>query len=100
MLFRVVFNLAENAIKYAGPGAHVAVSTRADEGQAVLEVRDDGPGIPADDRDHIFDRFYRADPRANAAGSASDCPSPGRSCSCTGERLPSRARPARGRASG
>lgn len=68
MLFRVVFNLAENAIKYAGPGAHVAVSTRADEGEAVLEVRDDGPGIPADDRDHIFDRFYRADPARERGG--------------------------------
>src|SRR5262249_30134363 len=62
MLFRVVLNLVENAIKHAGTGAHVAVVTRSDAGRALLEVRDDGPGIAAADRERIFDRFYRGDP--------------------------------------
>jgi heavy metal sensor kinase len=74
MLFRVVFNLAENAIKYAGAGAHVAVATRIDDGRAVLEVRDDGPGIAAEDRDRIFDRFYRADPARERGGSGLGLP--------------------------
>jgi heavy metal sensor kinase len=74
MLFRVVFNLAENAIKYAGAGAHVAVVTRVDDGRAVLEVRDDGPGIAVEDRDRIFDRFYRADPARERGGSGLGLP--------------------------
>jgi heavy metal sensor kinase len=74
MLFRVVFNLAENAIKYAGRGAHVAVTTRTDDGRAVLEVRDDGPGIAAEDRDHVFDRFYRADPARERGGAGLGLP--------------------------
>ena len=74
MLFRVVFNLAENAIKYAGAGAHVAVGTRIEDGRAVLEVRDDGPGIADEDRDRIFDRFYRADPARERGGSGLGLP--------------------------
>jgi heavy metal sensor kinase len=74
MLFRVVFNLAENAVKYAGPGGHVAVITRTDDGRAVLEVRDDGPGIAAEDRDHVFDRFYRADPARERGGAGLGLP--------------------------
>jgi heavy metal sensor kinase len=67
MLFRLVLNLADNAIKYAGRGGHVAVTLDAANGHAVLAVRDDGPGIAAADLPHIFDRFYRADP-ARARG--------------------------------
>jgi heavy metal sensor kinase len=74
MLFRVVFNLAENAIKHAGPGAHVAVTTRTDDGRAVLEVRDDGPGIAAEDREHVFDRFYRGDPARERGGAGLGLP--------------------------
>src|SRR5262249_26614028 len=67
MLFRLVFNLAENAIKYSGAGKRVAVRLTTDDGDAVLEVRDDGPGIALEDQAHIFDRFYRAD-RARTRG--------------------------------
>src|SRR5262249_34054180 len=74
LLFRVVFNLVENAIKYAGGGAHVTILTRTDDGHAVLEVRDDGPGIAADDRDRIFDRFYQADPARAHGGSGLGLP--------------------------
>jgi heavy metal sensor kinase len=69
MLFRVLLNLADNAIKYAGWGRRVEVSLGAHDGYAVLEVRDDGPGISPADQAHIFDRFYRGDP-ARARGGA------------------------------
>jgi len=68
MLFRLLFNLADNAIKYAGAGRRVEVSLGTDGGNAVLEVRDDGPGISPADQAHIFDRFYRADPARTRGG--------------------------------
>jgi signal transduction histidine kinase len=58
----VVQNLLENAIKYAGPGAHAVVSVSPQGGEVVLEVADDGAGIPERHLPHVFERFYRADP--------------------------------------
>src|SRR5262249_37343000 len=76
LLFRVVFNLAENAGKHAcaGAGARVTVATGPDGDWALLEVRDDGPGISPEDREHIFDRFYRADPAREGGGSGLGLP--------------------------
>jgi heavy metal sensor kinase len=68
LLFRVVFNLAENAIKHAGAGARVEVATRADAAESILEVRDNGPGIAPEERDRIFERFYRGDPARERGG--------------------------------
>ena len=61
MLFRLIFNLGENAIKYIPAGGRVEVILDRQGTHAVLEVRDTGPGIPADEQAHIFDRFYRGD---------------------------------------
>ena len=58
----VARNLMENAIKYAGPGATATVSVSRDEGAVTLRVADDGAGIPERHLQHIFERFYRADP--------------------------------------
>jgi len=52
--------LVENAIRHTPPGTTVAVSATMRDGSAVLEVRDDGPGIPDEDQEHLFQRFYRA----------------------------------------
>ncbi|MFM2056616.1 MAG: hypothetical protein RLY71_1001 [Pseudomonadota bacterium] len=60
-------NLADNALRYSGPGARVQLTVRAADGQAELIVDDSGPGIPPAERQRVFDRFYR---RANAAGQA------------------------------
>lgn len=58
----VVRNLMENAIKYAGPGATATVTVGRSEGAVTLSVADDGAGIPERHLQHIFERFYRADP--------------------------------------
>ncbi len=60
-LHRVVINLIDNAISHIHDGATITVSTRSDPdtGVATLTVSDDGPGIPPEMRDQIFERFVR-----------------------------------------
>ena len=60
-LHRLVLNLVENAINHTPAGTTIDVHVRAEAGDAVIVVEDDGPGVPPDRRDHIFDRFYRGD---------------------------------------
>jgi heavy metal sensor kinase len=60
-LKQVVVNLLDNAIKYTPSGGRVALNVRAENGHAVLEVSDNGPGIPAEALAHVFKRFYRVD---------------------------------------
>jgi two-component system OmpR family sensor kinase len=52
-------NLVDNALRYTPPGGHVNIETRTEDGHAVLQVTDTGPGIPAEERARVFDRFYR-----------------------------------------
>ena len=59
VLERVVVNLVENAVRYARSRVTVAVGPAG--GDAVLTVTDDGPGVPAADRDRVFERFTRLD---------------------------------------
>ena len=62
-------NLMENAIKYNVPRGRVRVTTRRAEDVILLEVADTGLGIPEEDRERIFQRFYRVDKaRSRAAG--------------------------------
>ena len=60
-LGQIIYNLAENAIKYTPDGGHVTVMLGMESGQMILQVQDDGVGIPPEDQAHIFDRFYRVD---------------------------------------
>jgi two-component system sensor histidine kinase TctE len=53
-------NLIDNAIQYAGRGASVTVRVRAQGGQVLMEVEDNGPGLPESEREHVFERFVRA----------------------------------------
>ena len=62
MAVTVVRNLMENAVKYAGAGATATATVRAEDGGATLVVSDDGAGIPEKHLQHVFERFYRADP--------------------------------------
>ncbi len=61
LLRGIVYNLTDNAIKYNRPDGTVTISVTRQEGRAVLTVRDTGIGIPAEDQDRIFERFYRVD---------------------------------------
>ena len=56
---RMVSNLIENAIKFTPPMGRIEVKCRAEAGQTILEVADNGPGIPLADQPHIFEKFYR-----------------------------------------
>ncbi len=68
-LYQIVFNLMENAIKYNHPGGKVMTRLNRDEDQVVLKVEDTGVGIPKEDLDKVFNRFYRVDKaRSRAAG--------------------------------
>jgi signal transduction histidine kinase len=56
---RVISNLIENAIKYAGKGKKILVKTWDEPEWVYVEVRDNGLGIGPEDLAHIFDKFYR-----------------------------------------
>lgn len=61
-LEQIFRNLLENALRHTDSGGHVHVSGRvADDGRTILEVADDGEGIPGRSLDRVFERFYRAD---------------------------------------
>jgi two-component system OmpR family sensor kinase len=66
---QVVDNLLANARAHTPDGTRTAVRVARADGGVVLEVADDGPGIAPEDRDRVFERFYRADAsRSRAAG--------------------------------
>jgi two-component system OmpR family sensor kinase len=68
-LRQIVDNLLTNIRIHTPEGTRARVTLRIDNGQAVLEVRDNGPGIPAEHATHVFERFYRADAsRSREAG--------------------------------
>jgi two-component system NtrC family sensor kinase len=58
-LQRMVSNLLENAIKFTPPVGKIRIQCRAEASQLILEVTDNGPGIPLSDQPNIFDKFYR-----------------------------------------
>ena len=59
-LRQVFDNVIGNAIKYSHANGEIQISIHAEENQVILQVTDHGPGIPAGDQPHIFDKFYRA----------------------------------------
>jgi signal transduction histidine kinase len=56
---QIVTNLASNALKFGGEGVEVELAAWFDGPVAIIAVRDEGPGIGAEDRSHVFERFYR-----------------------------------------
>jgi signal transduction histidine kinase len=68
---QVLANLVANAIRHSPEVGRVLLSARAEGSTTRLEVADEGPGIPADDLERVFERFYRSDPARSAdAGGA------------------------------
>ena len=61
LVYRIIFNLAENGIKYNMPGGFVRIKLFRDSENVSLIVEDSGIGIPDEDLPHIFSRFYRVD---------------------------------------
>jgi signal transduction histidine kinase len=60
-LTQVLRNLVRNAVAHTGPDGHVAVLAKARNGWLQIAVSDDGPGIPPEHLDHVFERFYRVE---------------------------------------
>src|SRR5215218_1675985 len=68
-LYQVFINLLDNAIKYSDPGARVDVEIEEDDSALTVRIRDTGVGIPKDDLNQLFERFYRVDKdRSRATG--------------------------------
>ncbi|WP_066647403.1 sensor histidine kinase [Christensenella timonensis] len=65
----LILNLCDNAVKYSQRGGHVTIRLEEDAENAYIHVRDDGIGIPEEEADRIFERFYRA--KNSGAGAVS-----------------------------
>ncbi len=61
ILFEIIYNLCDNAIKYNVPGGRVTMEMHKEEGGTVFLVRDTGIGIPKEEQERVFDRFYMVD---------------------------------------
>ena len=61
LIYRLLFNLAENAIRYSTPNSTVRISARVEGDRVLLRVRDQGPGIPEQYQTSIFQPFFRVD---------------------------------------
>jgi two-component system heavy metal sensor histidine kinase CusS len=60
-LTQVLFNLVDNALRYAPPGTSIRLAGHLDPNGVTFTVSDAGPGIPTEHQSHIFDRFYRVE---------------------------------------
>ncbi len=61
LLYSIIYNLLDNAVKYNRPGGRVDIIARTERGGVRLTVRDTGIGIPESEQERIFERFYRVD---------------------------------------
>jgi len=61
MINQVVYNLIDNAVKFTPEGGYIEVSSKADSEKVIVRIRNSGMGIPGDEIDKIFERFYKID---------------------------------------
>jgi two-component system phosphate regulon sensor histidine kinase PhoR len=69
LIRELIANLVENSIRYNTPGGNVTITVNEEYGKKTLTIEDDGIGIPKDDQDKVFERFYRVEKsRSKASG--------------------------------
>ena len=68
LLFQALANVIENAIKYTQENGHISVVLSQLDNDAVITIADNGPGIPAEERERVFRRFYRLDRSRSTTG--------------------------------
>lgn len=68
LLFQALANVIENAIKYTQESGHISVILSQLDNDAVITIADNGPGIPAEERERVFRRFYRLDRSRSTTG--------------------------------
>jgi signal transduction histidine kinase len=98
-LYRMTLNLVENAIRHTPKGTHIRATVARDNGEVVLAVQDDGPGVPPELREQIFERFVRgAGDRGSSSGlglsivrAVAESPCSTTASIMAGDHLPSRA---------
>ncbi len=61
MINQVVYNLIDNAVKFTPEGGYIEVSSKSDSEKIIVKIRNSGKGIPAEEIDKIFERFYKVD---------------------------------------
>jgi two-component system, OmpR family, sensor histidine kinase ChvG len=67
-LGQVIRNLVDNARSFSPKGGEVRVSVRRRRGEVIAQIDDDGPGMPAENLETVFDRFYTSRPKGAAFG--------------------------------
>ncbi len=68
-VLRIGRAVVENALVHTPAGTRIRIATHAENGRATLEIADDGPGVPSEQQEHLFERFYRVDGnRASGSG--------------------------------
>ena len=68
LLFQLFANLLDNAVKYSPNASEVTLSLDQQDGKSMITIADHGMGIPKEDRDKVFERFYRSDQSRNTQG--------------------------------
>jgi two-component system sensor histidine kinase KdpD len=68
LVVHVLVNLIDNALKYSPPGSPIQICTRPSDGEVAIEVADQGIGIPAEDLERVFQKFYRVQRPDNVTG--------------------------------
>jgi signal transduction histidine kinase len=68
ILKNIMFNLISNAIKYSNENTNIDIKLSRDANTLMIEIKDQGIGIPLEDQAHIFERFYRANNSGNMQG--------------------------------
>ena len=58
LIIQVIINIVDNAIKYTQKGSEIRITTEKQGEQAIVRIADNGPGIPDDMKQHVFDIFY------------------------------------------